>query len=98
MFSNRIVNCLMDFNLISTMHGKDCLCYVIARLVKPLHCFAEHLVLLRGGIELYHQGLKHYTEDYLQWINSCWCEITAGYAPPMTKVMGFCYPCTPRFS
>jgi len=96
MFSNRIVNCLMDFNLIGTMHGKDCLCYVVARLVKPLHCFKEHLMLLRGGIELYHQGLKHSIECIVQRINSLWC--TAGYAPPRAKAQGFRYPCTPRLS
>jgi hypothetical protein len=41
---------------------------LITSLVKPLHCFAEHLMLLRGGIELYHQGLKHSIEDSLQRI------------------------------
>ena len=68
MFSNRIVNRLMDLNLVGTMQSKNCLCYVITRLVKPLHGFKEHLMLLRGGIEFYHQGLKHSIEDYLQWI------------------------------
>ena len=68
MFSNRIVNRLMDLHLVGTMHSKYSLCYLITSLVKPLHCFAEHLMLLRGGIELYHQGLKHSIEDSLQEI------------------------------
>ncbi len=70
MFSNRIVNRLMDFNLVGTMHSKYSLCYAITSLVKPLHSFTEHLMLLRGGIEFYHQGLKHCIEDYIQWIYS----------------------------
>ena len=70
MFSNRIVNRLMDLNLVGTMQSKNCLCYVITRLVKPLHGFKEHLMLLRGGIEFYHQGLKHSIEDSLQRIYS----------------------------
>ena len=63
MLSNRIVYRLMDLNLVGTMQSKNCLCYVITSLVKPLHCFAEHFVLLGGGIEFYHQGLKHLIED-----------------------------------
>lgn len=70
MFSNRIVNRLMDLNLVGTMQSEDDLCYVITSFVKPLHCIAEHLMLLWRGIELYHQGLKHCIEDFLQWIYS----------------------------
>jgi hypothetical protein len=70
MFSNRIVNRLVDLNLVGTMQSKNSLCYVVASLVKPLHGFKEHLMLLRGGIELNHQGLKHYIEDSVQRIYS----------------------------
>jgi hypothetical protein len=55
-------------------------------------------MLLRGGIELNHQGLKHCIEQYTQGLNSLWCIITAGYAPPMTEVIGGAYPCAPRSS
>lgn len=68
MFPNGIINRLMDFNLVSTMQSKNCLCYVITSLIKPLHRFAEHLMLLWGGIKLYHQSLKHSIEGYLQGI------------------------------
>ena len=96
MFSNRIVNRLMDLNLVGTMQSKNCLCYVITSLVKPLHCLTEHLMLLRGGIELDHQGLKHSIEHCIQGINRFWCTITAGYAPPRPEGRGFRYPCTPE--
>ena len=94
--SDRVVNRLMDLNLVSGVHSKNSFSYVVASLVKPLHCFTEHLMLLWRGIKLNQQGLKHSTEDNLQWINSFWCIITAGYAPPMTEVIGIRYPCTPR--
>jgi hypothetical protein len=77
MFSDGIVDRLMDFNLVGTMQSKNCLCYVIARLAKPLHCLTKHLMLLWGGVEFYHQGLKHSAEDNLQRINSFWYVITA---------------------
>ena len=70
LISNWIVNRLVDLNLVGTMQSKNSLCYVVARLVKPLHCFAEHLMLLRGGTELNHQGLKHSTECYIQGIDT----------------------------
>ncbi len=70
MFSNGIVNRLMDLNLVGTMQSKNRLCDVITSLVKSLHRFAEHLMLLWGGIELYHQGLKHSIEDRHQGICS----------------------------
>ena len=89
MFSNRIVNRLMDLNLVGTMQSKNSLCYVITSLVKPLHCLTEHLMLLWGGVELYHQGLKHYIEDSLQRINRSWCAATARYASPRPKCRGF---------
>lgn len=66
MFSNRIVNGLMDLNLVGTVHCKNSLSNVVTSLVKPLHCFTEHLMLLWRRIELYHQGLKHSIECYLQ--------------------------------
>ena len=68
LISNWIENRLVDLNLVGTMQSKNSLCYVVARLVKPLHCFAEHLMLLQGGTELNHQGLKHSIEFYLQRI------------------------------
>jgi hypothetical protein len=96
--SDRVVNRLMDLNLVSGVHSKDSFRYVVASLVKPLHCFTEHLMLLWRGIKLNQQGLKDSTEDNLQLINSFWCVITEGYAPPMTEVIGIRYPCTPRSS
>jgi len=70
MLSDGIVNCLMDFNLVGAMQRENRLCYVVASLVKPLHCFTEHLMLLWRGVEFHHQGLKHSIEDYLQRIYS----------------------------
>jgi hypothetical protein len=46
-------------------------------------------MLLWGGVELYHQGLKHYIEDSLQRINRSWCAATARYASPRPKCRGF---------
>jgi hypothetical protein len=43
---------------------------VITRLVKPLHCLTEHIMLFWRGIESHHQGLKHSIEDSLQGIYS----------------------------
>lgn len=94
MFSNWIVNRLMDLNLVGTMQSKNSLCYVITSLVKPLHGFTEHLMLLWGGVELYHQGLKHYIEGRLQGINRSRYAATAGYAPPQPKGRWFPLPLT----
>jgi hypothetical protein len=47
-------------------------------------------MLLWGGVELYHQGLKHYIEGRLQGINRSRYAATAGYAPPQPK--GRCFP------
>jgi len=97
--SDRVVKRLMDLNLVSSVHSKNSFRYVVASLVnKPLHCFIEHLMLLLRGIKLNQQGLKQSIEYKLHWINSLSCVITAGYAPPMTEVIGIRYPCTPRSS
>ena len=98
MFSDRIVNRLMDFDLVGTMHSKNSLCYVITSLVKPLHCITEHLTLLSRGDKLNHQSLKHSTEESIQRLDRFWCIATAGYAPPRSEGLGLRYPCTPRFS
>ena len=98
MFSNRIVNRLMDLNLVGTMHSKYSLCYLITSLVKPLHCFAEHLMLLRGGIELYHQGLKHSIEDSLQGIYTFGMQQKYSWSvpnssrPPEVSGSPWCFP------
>lgn len=98
MFSDRIVNCLMDLDRVSTMHSKNSLCYVITSLVKPLHCITEHLILLSRGVKLNHQSLKHFIEEIIQRFNRFWCIVTEGYAPPRSEGFGLRYPCTPRFS
>ena len=96
--STNTIEHFVDLKFVGTMQPKNRLSYIVTSFVKPIHCFTEHLMLLRGGIEFYHQGLKHPIEDGIQRINRFWCVITAGYAPPMTEVIGICYPCTPRFS
>ncbi len=47
-FSNRIVNGLVYFNLVGTVQSENSLSNVVTSLVKPLHCFTERLLCCSG--------------------------------------------------
>ena len=70
LLSDRVIDGLLNFNLVCTMQSKNRLRDVVTSLVKPLHCFTEHLMLLWRWIESHHQGLKHTIDDNHQWIYS----------------------------
>jgi len=93
--STNTIEHFVDLKFVGTMQPKNRLSYIVTSFVKPIHCFTEHLMLLRGGIELNHQGLKRCIEDCIHKIYMFGCAATAGYVPPRPEVRGFRYPYTP---
>jgi hypothetical protein len=68
--TNVVVNNLMDLDLVGGVHRKSGLRNVITCFVEAMHGIEEKLVLFISRIEFNHQGLKHYTEQIVQWIYS----------------------------
>jgi hypothetical protein len=66
MFPDRIVNRLVDFNLVGAMQSKNRFCNAIAGFIEAMHGIQEHLILLFGWIKLNHHGLEHHTGENIQ--------------------------------
>jgi len=92
--SDRIVDCLVDLDFVGLVHRKSSFCNAIAGFIEAVHGIQEHLILFLSWIELNHQGLKHCTEENVQWIYS-FQYLQRGTLLPWPKDRGIRYPCTP---
>lgn len=94
--SNIIIDKLLKFDLVGTLIRKSNIRNVVARFVKPVHCFKKSFMLIFRSIKFNHQRLQHDIDNSVQCINNLWFWGKRGTLPPKLESLGVRYPCAPE--